>query len=86
MTKAQKQIVSILLKGGNISHLGGFGIRLRDSKQNPISKVHAKTFRWVRDLVKKRNCVYVISPKAVLQLRKNTWIRKEYKKLKNQGK
>lgn len=83
MTSKEKQIFKELLAGGNIAHSGQSGIRLRDKTYNPVCKVTKRRFWLMRDLLKKnKNGMWVISPRAVLKLRANSWVKKQYKLVK----
>jgi hypothetical protein len=85
MTNSKKQIFNILFKGGFIVNNGEFGIRVLDQKSNPIMKATARRFYLIKHLLKKnKRGLWVISPKEVLKLRKNTWVKIEYKKLRNE--
>lgn len=80
MTSAEKQIIKVLLEGGNIAHDGISGIRLRDKKFNPIRRVTHRRFSLLKDLMKKdKRGLWVISPKNILKLRSNSWAKKQYK-------
>lgn len=82
MTQSQKNIITQLLLGGEIAHLGPSGIRLKDSAGNPIAKLNAKTFRALRDIIKRnKKHAWVISKAAVIKLHGKTWVKKEYKRI-----
>ena len=84
MTNVEKEIIKILLTGGHIVHNGVSGIRIRDAKFNPIRKVTNRRFELMKSLLRKnKKGMWLISPKAVLQLRSNSWVKKEYKKLRS---
>ena len=80
MTSTEKRIIRELLKGGNIAHNGISGIRLRDRKFNPVQKVTPRRFYLLKDLLKKNKTgLWVLSPRAILKLRANSWVKKQYK-------
>ena len=84
MNFTEKQIIKVLLEGGNIAHDGISGIRLRDKKFNPIRRVTHRRFSLLKDLMKKdKRGLWVISPKNILKLRGNSWAKKQYKLIRN---
>lgn len=83
MTPAQKHIIGLMLKEHTIVHLGSSGIRLRDKAGNPVTKVSSRTFRKIKDILKKsKKGMWVISPREVLRLHGKSWIKQQYKLLK----
>ena len=80
MTSTEKRIIRELLKGGSIAHNGISGIRLRDRKFNPVQRVTPRRFYLLKDLLKKNKTgLWVLSPKDILKLRGNSWVKKQYK-------
>lgn len=81
MDNSEKQIIKILLSGGTIVNNGQWGIRIRDKKTNPVMKATARRFYLMKDILKKnKKGLWVISPKNILKLHGNSWIKAEYKK------
>lgn len=80
MTFIEKEIIRVLLSGGSIAHNGISGIRLRDNKFNPIRNITPRRFYLLKDLLKKNKTgLWVLSPKDILKLRANSWVKKQYK-------
>lgn len=80
MTSIEKEIIRVLLSGGSIAHNGISGIRLRDKKFNPVRNVTPRRFNIMKDLLKKnKSGMWLISPRAILKLRANSWVKKQYK-------
>jgi hypothetical protein len=83
MTPAQKHIIGLLLKEHTIVHLGVSGIRLKDKAGNPITKVSPRTFRILKDILKKnKKGIWLISPREITRLHGKSWIKQQYKLLK----
>lgn len=80
MTSIEKEIIRVLLSSGSIAHNCVSGIRLRDKKFNPVRNVTPRRFQLLKDLLKKnKKGMWVISPRAILKLRANSWVKKQYK-------
>ena len=83
MTALQKAIVSSLLDGATIANCRASGYRLRTAKGHVIGKFYEPTFFSLKFILRKeKSGLYVIDKNQVRQLHGKSWIKKEYKKLK----
>jgi hypothetical protein len=83
MTTLQKEIITELLNGGNISGNKTYGYRLRTSNQVCVRKFHDRTLYRVKDVLRKSGSVYVINKSKVRQLHGSSWIKQHYKSITN---
>jgi hypothetical protein len=83
MNISEKNIVRVLFEGGFIVNNGPYGIRVLDKKTNPIMKATEKRFRKMKGLLKKnKKGLWVLSPKEILKLNGNSWVKQQYKSLR----
>ncbi len=79
MTAIHKRMLKLMLDGGCISA----GYRILDKDRNPVMRVKEATFRKYKHLFRKSGIVYLINKSKVRQEHGNTFIKKQYKSLKN---
>jgi hypothetical protein len=77
MTELQKQVITGLIGGGTIAAYGN-NFRLRDAKCNPVIRFTYKTFKPIKEFLRRKDDVYVLDKVAIRKMRKNSWIKKTY--------
>jgi hypothetical protein len=85
MTSLEKTAYLILFDGGNVVGRGEkFGVR--DKENRLIGIIYPKVFNRMKEFLKLTPNGWVLSKKKVLELRGNTWIKKQYKEIRNNKK
>lgn len=84
MNQVEKDIIKVLLTGGHIINCGPSGIKARDKQFRPVKKVSNRRFQILKDIMKKdKNGYWKISPRSVLRMHSNSWVKREYKSMRN---
>ena len=73
-----------LLSGYTIAHCGPSGIRVRDTKGNPVEKISEKTYLSLRNKLmrKTKSGLFVIDKRKVRSLHGNCIVKRVYKNKK----
>lgn len=85
MTYNQKFIYQHLLKGAfiTITPTGGRPYTLYNNKMQPLKRMTERSFGGLKklyghaELLKKEKSQYTINKEAIIQLRNNTWLKKQ---------
>ena len=74
----KKIAITTLLNGGMIAYRS----RVLDKNSNPIVKITENMFNELKPMLRKNKLVYLINKSEVRRQHGNTFIKKQYKKLK----
>lgn len=77
---SQRQVIKVLLDGGNLVKMGVSGIRIRDDKNSPVGKITEKSMYRLKDLLKKHRNQWIIKRSGFQLLNGNHWAKRYYKK------
>ena len=79
MSPAQKFIAQKLLEGYYITPYGPHWYRLRSPEHVVVRKLSNKTFKGFKNLLRKKDTVWLINKNCVRQLHGSTFIKQQYK-------
>jgi hypothetical protein len=85
LTPTQKKILQTLLDGGSVAAYGNH-FRVRDESVSPVLKFTYKTFKPIKDFLRKKNGCFVLDLMHIRSLRKDSWIKTQYLNRHNEKK